>query len=410
MFLCILYLKRVPSPPHLLPSIPAEMKYFKIVSKLFLSLLKFTMKFCLWVGADSTRPSGCFCHCTVTVEIAAFISLQRGMLLTWKKQLALIEIEQKLSGVIGYTSHNIFVKTEFHFNQESLRYPSEDHDIIWVITSMLSVLWWQHWLPTSDISINTTKASCLFVCWTRYVTKGEGLSLSFSFLKYFLWHPFLKWYIIVKFCSDPEHSSLTEAFYTPKFESTKQSTQDKCWVESYTEAHVNTFIQAPPDTYIRRCFCAGSNGGRVECNLVRVCPSLPYSNPESAGDPQATSEGGWFSTLTQDPLVGLKKYLVSKRFFHTGNWGQCTVNRTQIISRKWKCVEYNSTQCQLWFLPEGLCHESRGQVGYASTVPEVDPGTDPRAEQSLVVKPRVDPGEDPEMVQKESRFRPRVSK
>ncbi len=46
------------------------------------------------------------------------------------KLLALSEIEQKLSGVIEYTSHNIFVKTEFHFDQEFLRYPSEDHDII----------------------------------------------------------------------------------------------------------------------------------------------------------------------------------------------------------------------------------------------------------------------------------------
>ena len=39
-------------------------------------------------------------------------------------------MEQKLSGVIEYTSHNIFVKTEFHFDQEFLRYPLEDHDII----------------------------------------------------------------------------------------------------------------------------------------------------------------------------------------------------------------------------------------------------------------------------------------
>ena len=61
--------------------------------------------------------------------------------------------------MIKYTSCNIFVKTEFHFDQEFLRYPSEDHDIIWVITSMLSVLQWQHWLPASDISINTTNAS-----------------------------------------------------------------------------------------------------------------------------------------------------------------------------------------------------------------------------------------------------------
>ena len=75
MFLCILYLKRVPSPPHLPPSIPAEMKYFKIVSKLFLSLLKFAMPFCLWVGADSTRPSGHFCHCTVTADLTAFATV-----------------------------------------------------------------------------------------------------------------------------------------------------------------------------------------------------------------------------------------------------------------------------------------------------------------------------------------------
>ncbi len=58
--------------------------------------------------------------------------------------------------MIKYTSCNIFVKTEFYFDQEFLRYPLEDHDIIWVITSMLSVLWWQHWLPASALSINTT--------------------------------------------------------------------------------------------------------------------------------------------------------------------------------------------------------------------------------------------------------------
>ncbi len=58
-----------------------------------------------------------------SAEHEAFVMLQ-------KKQLALIEIEQKLSGMIKYTSYNIFVKTEFHFDQEFLRYPSEDHDII----------------------------------------------------------------------------------------------------------------------------------------------------------------------------------------------------------------------------------------------------------------------------------------
>ncbi len=71
----ILHVKRVLSPPHLPPSFPAEMKYFKIVSKLFLSLLKFAMTFCLWVGADSTRRSGCFCHCTVTADLTTFATV-----------------------------------------------------------------------------------------------------------------------------------------------------------------------------------------------------------------------------------------------------------------------------------------------------------------------------------------------
>ena len=68
-------LKKGSISTHLPPSILAEMKYFKIVSKLFLSLLKFAMPFCLWVGADSTRPSGHFCHCTVTADLTAFATV-----------------------------------------------------------------------------------------------------------------------------------------------------------------------------------------------------------------------------------------------------------------------------------------------------------------------------------------------
>ncbi len=93
----------------------------------------------------------------------------------------------KLSGMIKYTSCNIFVKTEFHFDQEFLRYPSEDHDIIWVITSMLSVLWWQHWLPAWDISINTTWISEMEFFLSHKTSKCEWKSESTA-TKRCWWH------------------------------------------------------------------------------------------------------------------------------------------------------------------------------------------------------------------------------
>ncbi len=118
--LCIQHFKRVPSPPHLPPSIPAEMKYFKTISKLFLSLFSFAMTFCLWVGADSTRPSGRFCHCTVTAALAAFATvlwLRKSPLFATVLWLRKSTKSKNLSG----TTHWNYVRTAHGLVTQTLR-------------------------------------------------------------------------------------------------------------------------------------------------------------------------------------------------------------------------------------------------------------------------------------------------